>query len=552
MKNRNQMTERILNLTLEIIYLLTGENYMVVKKPGEHVTYNNNLRVSEGSCRTQISNSEPQPHSLIHERNNEQKILKLTNKIIQLLTGEEWLYLEGHKNGSKDVTMENHQFPYSVDGSVRNYREEFPISIPSLAGGNHDKGISKMNQRGQYMKSSNRSKADGLIQNETTSQVEGNDTSSYTTTDYSPVVIKKESDIYTPPEHTQTQYTSTHIKVESASREGEEKLTDNCTPTEHTQGKYTSTYIKVESASREGEEKLTDNYTSTEHTQGKYTSTHSKVESASHEEGGNLTDIYTPTEHISPFIEKSIRSAEENLPNISMYTPTQSTHVVYKATPIKEESTLWDEESLTYTYIYTPKERAQIAETSRYIKQEPRSCEEETLTYTDMYTPAERIQRECMSIQTTDHFSEDFNTQGMNRSLSMIRGSEYDTNLTASAHSHRGPTTSERMYSCSQCAKCFISNSDLLKHQSVHREKKLSCSDCGKCFTRISHLVVHQRIHTGEKPFPCYDCGKRFSQISHLVIHQRIHTGEKPFSCYKCGKCFTQSSHLVRHQRIHT
>ncbi|KAM8923993.1 gastrula zinc finger protein XlCGF66.1-like [Pelodytes ibericus] len=115
---QNQVTELILNLTLEILYLLTGEDYMVVKTPGS------SPRVSEGSCRTQISSTEPPPHSLIHQKNNDQKILELTNKIIQLLTGEvpircedvtvyfsmeEWEYLEGHKDLYTDVMMETHQ-----------------------------------------------------------------------------------------------------------------------------------------------------------------------------------------------------------------------------------------------------------------------------------------------------------------------------------------------------------------------------------------------------------------------------------------------------------
>ncbi|XP_075434182.1 uncharacterized protein LOC142471258 isoform X2 [Ascaphus truei] len=65
--NKKQMSERILNHALEIIYLLMGEEYIIVRK-----------------------NS---PHSSIH-----------------LLTGEdEWEYLEGHKELYKDVVMENHQ-----------------------------------------------------------------------------------------------------------------------------------------------------------------------------------------------------------------------------------------------------------------------------------------------------------------------------------------------------------------------------------------------------------------------------------------------------------
>ncbi|KAM8923995.1 gastrula zinc finger protein XlCGF66.1-like [Pelodytes ibericus] len=123
-KDRDRMTDKILNLTLEILYLLTGEVYVSAEKPSEPVPSSRSLHVSEGSCRTQISSTEPLPHSLIHQRDNDQKILELTNKIIQLLTGEvpircedvtvyfsmeEWEYLEGHKDLYKDVMMERLQ-----------------------------------------------------------------------------------------------------------------------------------------------------------------------------------------------------------------------------------------------------------------------------------------------------------------------------------------------------------------------------------------------------------------------------------------------------------
>ncbi|KAG9469735.1 hypothetical protein GDO78_019792 [Eleutherodactylus coqui] len=116
-KERNVVPIRILNFTLEIIYLLTGEDYLMVKTSGDCTTPNSHLHESGGRSRSQSPITEAPPHLQIHE----QKILEFTNKITELLTGEvpircqdvavyfsmeEWKYVEGHKDL---YMMENHQ-----------------------------------------------------------------------------------------------------------------------------------------------------------------------------------------------------------------------------------------------------------------------------------------------------------------------------------------------------------------------------------------------------------------------------------------------------------
>ncbi|CAI9536541.1 unnamed protein product [Staurois parvus] len=68
-------SKKILHLTLEILYLLTGEDYIVVKKNGGHVT----------PLRKSLLGSKPLP--VISETSSEQKILELIQKITELLTG---------------------------------------------------------------------------------------------------------------------------------------------------------------------------------------------------------------------------------------------------------------------------------------------------------------------------------------------------------------------------------------------------------------------------------------------------------------------------------
>ncbi|XP_073524657.1 uncharacterized protein, partial [Phyllobates terribilis] len=139
-QDRSHMAARILDLTLEIIYWITGEDHTVVKtSSGECVT----PRVSGGRSRTPSDITEPPPHSLIHEK----KILELTHRITELLSGEvpircqdvtvyfsmeEWEYIEGHKDLYKDVMMEDHQPLTSPDGSSpRNPPERSPSPLYS-------------------------------------------------------------------------------------------------------------------------------------------------------------------------------------------------------------------------------------------------------------------------------------------------------------------------------------------------------------------------------------------------------------------------------------
>ncbi|XP_040178215.1 oocyte zinc finger protein XlCOF29-like [Rana temporaria] len=81
-EEQSHMTRRILDLTLEIIYLLTGEDYKVVKKiSGEPLTPSSRIQ------RTSPITVSP-PHCLTTEVTSAKKILEVTKKIIHLLTGE--------------------------------------------------------------------------------------------------------------------------------------------------------------------------------------------------------------------------------------------------------------------------------------------------------------------------------------------------------------------------------------------------------------------------------------------------------------------------------
>ncbi|KAM4706530.1 zinc finger protein 777-like [Discoglossus pictus] len=78
-KKMEKVAERFLNQALEMIYLLTGEEYTIVKKNSPHI------------------------HHLTRE------VPIKCDDVAVYFSMEEWEYIEGHKELYKDMMMENHQ-----------------------------------------------------------------------------------------------------------------------------------------------------------------------------------------------------------------------------------------------------------------------------------------------------------------------------------------------------------------------------------------------------------------------------------------------------------
>ncbi|XP_053307057.1 gastrula zinc finger protein XlCGF57.1-like [Spea bombifrons] len=529
--DKDPVAEKILRLTLEIISLLSGEDYMIVRKPSDCVPPSNGPRVSDGPPGTRSPSPVPPPHSLTHERNREQKILELTNKMMSLLTGEvsaagngtlysnteacvwmvtahcvsqvpvrcddvtvyfsmeEWEYLEGHKELYRDVMMETHQ----------------PRGSP-----------------GKRFNPCDASEVRDRVPN-------------------SPLDCK----------------TSHFIKEESASCEE----TDICDPAESPQTELTSTRNEDGSPSDEdGNVSAPD--THTEHDGGDNTSVHVKEESASNE------DYWIPTEH-----KGSTSTDKTQTSNTHFQCETPPDEGTYSCPECQERFTS-DSDLLLHQTIHDRSaasslgcEKSSNSECIRHRRihraRKSYSCSECGKCFTSNSNLVKHLR-----IHTGE---KPFSCSECGRCFAR------NWNLDQHLRLHTG----EKLYSCSECGKCFARSSDFVFHQQAHagektflcsecgehfssnsnlvqhlrihsEEKPFSCSECGKSFKSNANLVRHLRIHTGEKPFSCSDCGKSFNQKIHFVRHQRIHTGEKPFPCSKCGKCFTSSTGLVEHLRIHT
>ncbi|CAH2321121.1 KRAB-A domain-containing 2-like [Pelobates cultripes] len=510
-----QIDEKILDLTLEIISLLTGEDQVVAKRFYECVDHNRPHHVTEGSYKTESLSAVTPRSSLIHERENDKKILELTNQIIQLLTGEvpvrcedvtvyfsmeEWEYLEGHMDLYKDVMMENHQTLISPDKPLSG-ENHTPVCVPEF--GNNEESVAKPKDGPHYLQTSKvRKRLKKYMP--------------YIWEESPPCIEENHRDMYI---YKQTEYPSTDIKKESALHE-EGNLTgfDIHACTDTTQTEYSSILIKEESASYEEGNRPGVNI---------YKSSHNST-LADNEDNRTCSNIHS----IKPCIEL-------NTPYHIDGNATQSKDNIEEIFLISDCPQGFSSD--------TQDVKHQPNHTGKYLST-PDPVIHEMNPKGENQISSSQSGSDFIQVSNLVKHEMDWNEQ------TPYKCSECGKGFTQAAElmSHKMFHTKERPYKCTECLKSFKNKYHLVNHRKIHTgEKPFKCSECGKCFTHAAQLASHKMVHNKERPYKCTECLKSFKRKHDLVNHWKIHTGEKPFKCTECGKCFTRRTSVIRHERIH-
>ncbi|XP_056409877.1 uncharacterized protein LOC130335585 [Hyla sarda] len=588
----NNLTEMLLNVTIEILCLLTGEDYLLMKK-------------------TPRPQTDPHSHPQVHDRNKE-KILDLTKQIIKLLRGEvpircqdvavyfsmeEWEYVEGHKDLYQDIIMMEDQLPcissglpcdkaslpgvciicskqdksiYSGQKSPCHEMCKIEPAKNVLGATNSRDKIENLEHNGPYSDASTFSDDGGDITNScgNTEQYvcrservtsEGNvlpDVNQSTRAGGDQHCPSTPSDTYTYTQHTPNNPTI-HREVECTAQKRmytpESISANTCNiPEDHAQ--YTATCIMVEPL--DGVQYRTTRIMVEPEDNAQYTSTRTKVEPLGH---GQFTSTRTKVEplghgqYTSTHIKvKPLGHGQYSTTHIKVEplddTQYTSTHIMVEPLGNGQYSTshtmVEPEDHTQYTTTCTKVEPLGHGQcTSTRIKVEP-------LDDTQYITTCIKVEPDGHTQYRTTHIKVEPDDHTQFTSTRIIVEPLDDTQ-------YRTP-----------CIKVepddHTQYTDRQQHPYPPITEACDRADATNTSVPTDPIQQYPSIHIKEEPvslverdvlnvtsYRCIECSEVFTAKLDLICHQNIHKIEK-LKCPECGKYFSNKSNLSNHIRSHT
>ncbi|KAM4033790.1 uncharacterized protein ACNLHF_020591 isoform 2-T2 [Anomaloglossus baeobatrachus] len=455
-KDRCNMENSILNLALEIIYLLTGEEYTTLKTSSECVTPSNHGHESGERGKCQSPKIKPPPNSLIYDSNTAQKILELTNKIREVLTAEvpikcqdvaiylsmeEWEYLDGHKDLYKDVMMEDHQPLMSPDASGKPKR---PKRCPSPIYFQECSEEKQINQGREP-------------------------------TDIKDEVVEEETSYVSGDQQCKEEQSPTDIRLDDCKEESKGHFLTS--PDEK------AMFDDIQDNSRE--HTIRSKLPSLCHSGD--LSSDSEQPSVAHSQTTKQISSHRG-DHTFGRCEGNIDSKETRDSNTeeTLFSCSECRKC------FKQKSRL-----VQHQKIHTGEKPYSCLECSKCFKQKSYLAQHQRIhTGENLFSCLECGKRFTQRLGLVEH-------QRIHTGEKPFSCLECGKTFTTKSNflKHQRNHQREKPFSCHKCETCFTFKSELVKHQKIHGEEKpFSCSECDKSFTQKEQLVKHQKHHKGHKP----------------------------------------------------
>ncbi|XP_075707426.1 uncharacterized protein LOC142741979 [Rhinoderma darwinii] len=549
-KNKMEVSEKILKLTLEIIFLLTGEDFVLKKKQNEQSIDDCQLCLSEGSTKDQSLSEEPPCQSPSHEEDTEEETPEPTETTLNtteevpvrcediavFFSMDEWEYLEGHKERYKNVVLESPQPPVSADCDQVSAAETADdegkemnsiqvdtaptIADTPVTGGNiptkpPESCPSPLISQ-KCMKEDSRMMAQEYQDN----PEKGILPPQCKEEDLPVEITSGDQSAMNPPEISGSPVCSLDcIEEENGmtpqkypAETGDNTLPNWCKeepdPSKMSSGLPTSWKVQPDSP----------HLLIPVH--------HKKGAKPSNPEGSISSDSPPIAVMVKPktvLNEVPIPKIKTDLPNMFR----QKARVDASSSLMKHRGG-----ALNLPPVHESPAAHKCLQCGRSFRNQMDLISHQR-THEKMF--------HCALCQQSF----------MDKSALVVHEWTFHIHEPKMGESQPKHTTKEeRPFFCVECGKSFMKKSSLVKHQRIHTGA-FACPDCGKCLSDKTGLIIHRRTHTGEKPFSCSECGRRFTQMCHLITHQSVHMGKGSFACSDCGKCFSVRSVLEAHQALH-